>query len=69
MVGNIKDMQNDSATTAATPATFGEMTENRLSTTASALRRASTRVARTLPITQVMMKREMRKTIRLTCSR
>ena len=69
MVGNINDRQNDNATTAATPATFGENIAKMQSTTASAPRTVSTFVARTRPITHVMMNREMRKTIRLTCRR
>src|ERR1700745_4302617 len=69
MVGNINDRQNDNATTAATPATFGEDIAKMQSTTASAPRTVSTFVARTRPITHVMMNREMRKTIKLICRR
>ena len=65
----MSDKQNDTATRATTPAMLGENIAKMQSMTASTPSTASTAVARTRPITQVMMNREMRNTIRLTCRR
>src|ERR1700694_6073641 len=65
----MSDRQKDTATRATTPAMFGENIAKIQSYTASAPSTARTAVARTRPITQVITNREIRNTIRLTCSR
>src|SRR6187200_1828928 len=65
MVGNISDRQNESETTAITPARFGLDIANRHSPTARKASAARTLVARIYPMTQVIRKREARKISRL----
>src|SRR5947209_15918414 len=67
MVGNISDRQNESETTANTPAIVGFAIANAHSETARNASAASTFVGRMNPITHVMRKRDARKIKRLTC--